>query len=122
MTTFTEPKFPCGVLLATPGASEAFERNRQSILDFVKRHLLGDWGEELCEEDKHLNDQSLVDGSRLLSAYKTRKGKNEINLPLVRSVIAIITGASRNTVANFASPNISQWTNNANYTTTTIAS
>ena len=72
MTTFTEPKFPCGVLLATPGASEAFERNRQSILDFVKRHLLGDWGEELCDEDRASNDQSLLNGSRLLSAYRLK--------------------------------------------------
>ena len=32
MTTFTEPKFPCGVLLATPGASEAFARNQQTPL------------------------------------------------------------------------------------------
>ena len=32
-----------------------------------------DWG-ILCNEDKSLNDQALVDGSRLLSAYETAAG------------------------------------------------
>ena len=42
-------------------------------MDFLKRHLRGDWGDELCQEDKMLNDQALVDGSRILSAYRTVK-------------------------------------------------
>jgi hypothetical protein len=68
----TTPKFDCGVLLATPGASEAFEKNHQTPFEFLKRHIAGDWGEELCEEDRLLNDQALVDGSRLLSAYRLK--------------------------------------------------
>ena len=28
----------------------------------------------MCNEDRLLNDQALIDGSRLLSAYKTLKG------------------------------------------------
>ncbi len=40
---------------------------------FLARHVRGDWG-EVCDEDKQLNDQALVDGSRLLSAYRTLKG------------------------------------------------
>ena len=65
----TKPKFNPGVLLATPGASEAFERNHQTPFEFLQRHLSGDWG-DLDDEDRQLNDQALVDGSRLLSAYK----------------------------------------------------
>ena len=72
--TTSTPKFQPGVLLATPGASEAFERNRQTPFEFLKRHLSGDWGEELCPEDRLLNDQALVDGSRLLSAYRLKDG------------------------------------------------
>jgi len=72
MTTTTKPKFDCGVLLATPGASEVFEKNGQTPLEFLKRHVAGDWGEELCQEDRQANDQALIDGSRLLSAYKLK--------------------------------------------------
>jgi hypothetical protein len=74
MPTIAKPKFSPGVLLATPGASEAFERNGQAPFEFLQQHLNGDWGEELCQEDRRLNDQSLIDGSRLLSAYKLKDG------------------------------------------------
>ena len=71
MTTTAKPKFDCGVLLATPGASEAFEKNGQTPLEFLQRHISGDWG-DLCQEDRQANDRALVDGSRLLSAYKLK--------------------------------------------------
>ena len=74
MPTTTTPKFNSGVILATPGATEAFEKNNQMPLEFLRRHLSGDWGEALCEEDRQANNQSLVDGSRLLSAYKLADG------------------------------------------------
>ena len=35
---------------------------------------IGDWG-DLDDEDKSLNDAALIDGSRILSAYVTRKGE-----------------------------------------------
>ena len=40
---------------------------------FLGKHLSGDWG-EVDAEDCNLNDQALLDGSRLLSAYRTLKG------------------------------------------------
>lgn len=67
------PKFSPGQILATPGALEALEESGQTPAFFLERHLRGDWG-EVCSEDKLLNDQALVDGSRLLSAYRTLKG------------------------------------------------
>jgi hypothetical protein len=71
-------KFNPGVLLATPGASEAFERNGETPFPYLQRHVAGDWGEELCQEDRLLNDQALIDGSRLLSAYKLKDGTTRI--------------------------------------------
>jgi hypothetical protein len=62
-----------GQLLATPGALEALEESGQTPEFFLAKHQQGDWG-EVGEEDKGLNDQSLIDGSRLLSAYTTLKG------------------------------------------------
>jgi len=72
-TATTKPKFNPGVLLATPGASEAFEKNSQTPFEFLKRHVNGDWG-DLDDEDRQLNDQALIDGSRLLSAYRLADG------------------------------------------------
>jgi hypothetical protein len=64
------PKFPLGRLVATPGALDALDQSGQSPADFLSRHVRGDWG-EVCDEDKHQNDEALVNGARLLSAYKT---------------------------------------------------
>jgi hypothetical protein len=69
----SKPKFRLGQTLATPGALQALEESGQEPGFFLDRHVQGDWG-EVCDEDKRLNDQALVDGSRLLSAYTTLKG------------------------------------------------
>ena len=42
--------------------------------EFLARHLSGDWG-DLDQEDRSLNDAALIDGSRILRAYTTRKGE-----------------------------------------------
>lgn len=66
-------KFPLGQVVATPGALETLADSGQTPSDFLSRHAQCDWGEELCEEDRLLNDQALVDGSRILSAFRTAK-------------------------------------------------
>ena len=67
-------KITLGQVVATPGALEAMEESGQTPDFFLDRHVTGDWG-EVDAEDWKLNDQALVDGSRLLSAYRTLKGK-----------------------------------------------
>ena len=64
------PRFSLGRLVATPGALQALEEAGQSPTDFLSRHVAGDWG-EVCAGDKKLNDEALVNGERLLSAYRT---------------------------------------------------
>ena len=66
-------KFCLGQIVATPGAIEAMEASGQNACFFLRRHAACDWG-EVCPEDGELNNQSLVDGSRILSAYRTLKG------------------------------------------------
>ena len=66
----TNPRFVLGQIVATPGALEALEEAGQSPSQFLCRHARGDWG----EEDRQLNDQALIEGSRLLSAYCLRTG------------------------------------------------
>ncbi len=72
MTANGKPKFDLGQILATPGALEALQESGQNVQFFLARHVRGDWG-EVCASDAQLNDQALVDGSRLLSAYRTLK-------------------------------------------------
>jgi hypothetical protein len=68
-----KPKFELGQIVATPGALEALEEAGQSPGFFLEMHAAGSWG-EIPEEDKRANDEALVDGSRILSAYRTLKG------------------------------------------------
>jgi len=69
-----QPKFSLGQVVATPEALRVLEESGQTPGFFLDQHVQGSWG-EVCGEDKRLNDQSLVDGSRLLSAYRTLKGE-----------------------------------------------
>ena len=64
----TTPLFRPGRILATPGALSALKHAGQNASEFLCRHLAGDWG-AVGADDKAANDESLRDGSRLLSAY-----------------------------------------------------
>jgi len=65
----TIPLFPTGQIVATPGALALLGRVNRSPLEFLSRHLRGDWG-ELCQEDKTENELSLKCGFRLMSSYQ----------------------------------------------------
>ncbi len=67
-------KFSLGRIVSTPGALHALQVAGQSAGEFLARHVTGDWG-DLDDDDKSLNDAALINGSRLLSAYQTRKGE-----------------------------------------------
>jgi hypothetical protein len=66
--------FALGRMLATPGALEELARASQTPLDLLVRHAAGDWG-DLDAEDSRANDEALVDGDRLLSAYRLSTGE-----------------------------------------------
>jgi hypothetical protein len=65
----TIPLFPAGQIVATPGALTLLEHANKSPLEFLSRHLRGDWG-ELCQDDKTENELSLKHGFRLMSSYQ----------------------------------------------------
>jgi hypothetical protein len=70
----TKPvKFEPGRLLATPGALEALKEASQEARFFLWLHLHGDWG-DLSVHDKSANDAALIDGTRILSAYRLLSG------------------------------------------------
>lgn len=68
-----EPLFPLGQVVATPGALEALEESGQEPIEFLRRHMRGDWG-QLDKEDIQENEYSLKHGLRLLSSYRTNNG------------------------------------------------
>jgi hypothetical protein len=79
-----KPLFDLGQLVATPGALAALEKSGQSPMDFLSRHVTGDWG-DIPEEDRKENQFSLEKGFRLMSSYRTTANE----------VVWVITESSR---------------------------
>lgn len=69
----SKPLFPLGQILATPGVLGAFESSGDDPLDFLLRHVNGDWG-DLAEHDRRENQLSLEKGFRILSSYRLSDG------------------------------------------------
>ena len=62
-------KFGLGQLVGTPGALDVLRAAGVNVFFIVSRHQSGDWG-DLGRDDKRANDQALVHGGRILSAYE----------------------------------------------------
>ena len=69
----SSPRFSLGRVVSTPGALRALEDAGDNISQFLSRHQAGDWG-DVCDEDCKENENSLRNGWRLLSSYRTSKG------------------------------------------------
>ena len=67
----SEPKFPLGQTVATPGALE--EVHPADIQACIARHATGDWG-DLDEDDRIENELAVMRGLRLFSVYHDRNG------------------------------------------------
>jgi hypothetical protein len=61
--------FPLGQVVATPGALAALAAADVPAMDYLQRHVTGDWG-DLCVEDVDENWRSVQHGSRILSSYR----------------------------------------------------
>jgi hypothetical protein len=73
MISVGKPLFKLGQVVATQEAIRAMQRAGASPWPMLSRHVAGDWG-DLSHEDKHLNDEAVTDGSRILSAYHLADG------------------------------------------------
>ncbi len=65
--------FPLGRVLATPGALDALGDSGETTDMLLTRHAHEDWG-DVDGYDWKANDEALVRGLRLLSAYTLRSG------------------------------------------------
>src|SRR5437868_11842260 len=89
----TIPLFPAGQIVATPGALALLEQANRSPLEFLSRHLRGDWG-DLCQDDKTENELSLKQGFRLRRFLRSNaKGRASENRILSKGLCSVRTEA-----------------------------
>lgn len=83
MIAVNQPRFSLGQVVATPAALQTLERLGKNVLEFIERHVRGDWG-DLSEDDQQANEDALVDGSRILSSYILEgEGDNAVKLWII---------------------------------------
>ena len=63
-----KPKFPLGRTVMTRGVADLMQDRQRYLLSLLRRHHNGDWG-CVCDDDKRGNDDALIHGDRLVSAY-----------------------------------------------------
>jgi hypothetical protein len=63
-----EPLFGLGMIYATPAAMLHLVQFVNPYGSLLVRHSHGDYG-DLCADDRRLNDQAIINGGRILSAY-----------------------------------------------------
>jgi hypothetical protein len=84
MSGYQRPiKFLLGKVYVTNAAVEALIRNEEELMHLLKRHREGDYGAEMCYDDRVVNEESIKRGGRVLSSYTLRD----------KTVIWIITAA-----------------------------
>ena len=69
---FAPALFPLGQIVSTQGALVTCSEAHR--IECLNRHARGDWG-NVCGDDKASNDQALIDGNRILSAYSIDPSK-----------------------------------------------
>jgi len=69
--SFPIARFRIGHIVSTPNALAHL--TQEDILLGIQRHQAGDWG-DICANDRQANDQSLVQGTRILSVYHAVNG------------------------------------------------
>lgn len=68
------PLFPLGKTVATPAARDELSDLNYSPLDLLRRHMSGDWS-EMDVEDQQSNQDAILNGSRVFSAYTIQSTK-----------------------------------------------
>ena len=67
-------RFALGQTFITPGAQEVLESSGETAIQFLRRHVSGDWG-NLDDYDREQNAMALKGSGRLFSVYHTEAGK-----------------------------------------------
>jgi len=89
---FSQAKFERGQLLVSRNIAALLERNPLAfwmVTNCLTRHLSGDCG-DMCIEDKAANEEALLIGARVFSAYETPEGKIWIITEADRSATTVL--------------------------------
>jgi len=81
-----------GQVVMTRGVAHHCETDPENMLRItvcLRKHASGDWG-DLCDDDKEENDRAVIDGDRILSAYKINGRKIWIITEWDRSVTTVL--------------------------------
>ena len=73
----TSPSFETGTIYKTFSIAKAIANNPsfgEFVVKCLARHQLGDWG-DLEEYDRNLNEEALIAGDRIFSAYTCPSNK-----------------------------------------------
>ena len=81
--------FELGRVVITRTAHAFCESKGVDALDFLQRHVLGDWG-DLCSQDKDANRNAVKLGGRILSAYHVHGEKLYVITEADRSYTTIL--------------------------------
>ena len=81
--------FALGNIVATPGALALLDRAKSSGLEYVLRHVTGDFG-VMCDEDRNANWEAIRQGLRIMSAYDVAGGRLWIITEADRSVTTLL--------------------------------
>jgi hypothetical protein len=81
--------FELGQVLITRPALSVCEKKEVNATDFLRRHVLGDFG-DLCAEDKAANRAAIKHGGRILSAYHVQDEKFYVITEADRSYTTIL--------------------------------
>lgn len=85
--------FPLGQVRVTRGINDQMADNcefGEFVWKCLTRHAAGDWGDDLCQEDKQENKRALEHGSRLFSAYHFQGQKIYIITESDRSATTVL--------------------------------
>lgn len=78
-TTSTNTKngralFGLGMTVATKGAIALLQRTGTEPIELLKRHVTGDFGDLLCNDDAERNRWAVDNDARIFSAYRVAPG------------------------------------------------
>lgn len=84
-----QPKFELGRVVGTPGAIDALDTLGIAPGALLRRHVAGDWG-DVPDDDRQVNEDALIDGDRLHSAYQVSGVRFWVITESDRSVTTIL--------------------------------
>ncbi len=89
-----QARFELGRIVATPGALRLLGEHGVNLFDLLVRHVSGDWG-DVCVADAQANNDALINGERVLSAYTLVPGAADTRVWLISERDRSVTTALR---------------------------